>query len=648
VERVDVGCSFLPGVPLINPTIAFLGLTWHWPNVLALTPVCLVLFVVAIFLNRRRAFRLARLGYHLPRGLTFRFSLRGWMFSNARSFWALILLMVGVAGPIWGMTTTAEVAPERDLILVVDLSRSMLATDVLPNRCKRACDSIQTLCDHLDKRGGVRLALVGFASQGRLLCPLTRDYDHVRQLAAGLDPASPPLGTRPVKPGTGSGTRLGDGLRAAASAVAPEAAGFTDIVLLSDGDDPANDQEYREGVALIKPLGVPAHVIGIGNPQASWDLELPVRRNGKPALEHVTTTLQEGPLREIARATSGIYVAARTQPVDLAGLYDEVIEPLPRSQNATTAVTQPPSRQGWFYAGALLLFLLEFVSVGALVKRFWPARRREGRAMTAPQQLAIAGLVLFSLAASFSDDAESLLRAGYGAFSSGRFQDAQTAFAQAKRLAQDPGFAALDEAVSEVRLGQYDDALVSARQCLEDASGERRSSALFIRGVCLFRQAGNDPVALRKAASDFREVLRSASTSEELAAAARHNLELTRLVLAEVAPPSGQNPKQGSEGERPGGDAEGSEGSEREGDKRGMATDGSRRGQGSDPGDQDENLQSNPGKGNLPLTIGDAGSALSTSAALEMLANAEKRIQAELLEQRRQRVLDINAPTKDW
>ena len=632
----------------MNPLLAFLGLTWHWPNVLAAAPVCLLLFVVAIFLHRRRAFRLARQGYHLPRGLTFRFSLRGWLFSNARSFCALILLMVGVAGPIWGMTKTAEVAPERDLILVVDLSRSMLATDVLPNRCKRACDSIQTLCEHLEKRGGVRLALVGFASQGKLLCPLTRDYDHVRQLAAGLDPATPPLGTRPVKPGTGSGTRLGDGLRAAASAVAPDAAGFTDIVLLSDGDDPANDAEFREGVTLIRAAGVPAHVIGIGNPQASWDLELPVRRNGKPTVEHVSTTLQEAPLREIARATGGVYVAARTQPVDLAGLYDEVIEPLPRAENATSAVTQPPSRQGWFYAAALLLILLEFVSVRAIVKRLWPARTREIREVPVPALLAIVGLVLFSLAASFPEEADSLLRKGYGAFSSGQFQDAQAAFAQAKRLALDPGFAALDEAVSQVRLGQYDDALVSARQCLEDASGERRSSALFLRGVCLFRQAGNDPVALRKAAADFGEVLHSASTSEELAAAARHNLELARLVLAEVAPPSGQNPKQGAEGERPGGDAEGNEGSERDGDKRGMATDGSRRGQGRDPGDQDENMESNPGKGNLPLTIGDAGNALSTSAALEMLANAEKRIQADLLEQRRQRILDINAPTKDW
>ena len=64
-----------------------------------------------------------------------------------------------------------------------------------------------------------------------------------------------------------------------------------------------------------------------------------------------------------------------------------------------------------------------------------------------------------------------------------------------------------------------------------------------------------------------------------------------------------------------------------------MATDGSKRGPGGEQGDQEENLQSTPGKGNLPLTLGAAGDVLSSAAALELLANAEKRIQAELLEQ---------------
>ena len=406
----------------MHPIFAFLGLAWHWPSALALAPVCLVLMILAAFLHRRRAFRLARLGYNLPRGLTFRSSLRGWLPANARWFCGLSLLTVGVAGPIWGMNSTADVAPERDLILVVDLSRSMLATDVLPNRCRRACESIQALCDHLEKRGGVRLALVGFASQGRLLCPLTRDYDHARRLAGSLDPASPPSGTRPDQPGTGSGTRLGDGLRATGAAVDPEAHAYTDIVLLSDGDDPVDDREYRAGIAAIQALQVPVHVIGIGNPQASWDLELPVRRAGKPAIEHVQTKLKEEPLREIARATGGIYVPAQTQPCDLASLYDEVIEPLPRAPNATSTVRQPPSHQGWFFAAALVLFLAEFFSLGAFVKKLWPPGKRRPRALPNAPTLALVALACVSLAAAAADDVESLLRAGYRAFAAGRFQ----------------------------------------------------------------------------------------------------------------------------------------------------------------------------------------------------------------------------------
>ncbi len=241
-----------------------------------------------------------------------------------------------------------------------------------------------------------------------------------------------------------------------------------------------------------------------------------------------------------------------------------------------------------------------------------------------------------------------MLRVGYRAFFAGKYQEAQVAFDHAKRLSSDPGFAALDEALTHIRLGQYDDALVCARQCLEDASQERRSVALFVRGICLFRQAGNNTGMLRRAVADFREVFNAPSSSADLRETARHNLELSRLVLAETAPPPGQNPKSGPDGERPGGEGDAGDGSEKPGDKRGGAADGSRRADGHDPGDDEENLQSNPGKGNLPLTIGEGGNALSTSAALELLANAEKRIQAELLEQRRQRVLDINAPKKDW
>jgi Ca-activated chloride channel family protein len=627
---------------------ALWGLTWQWPWLLILAPVYVLFISIAGFLQRRRAYRISRLGYYVPRGPAWPGSSGGWFYSGLRWSCGLTLVTVGLAGPIWGTDRSAEIAPERDLVVLVDLSRSMLATDVLPSRCARVCASIERLCDHLEARGGVRLALVGFASKGQILCPLTRDYAHVRQRAAGLDPATPPSGTRPDQPGSSSGTRIGAGMQAAVAAVDPEARNFSDIVLLSDGDDPAGDREYRAGIAAAQASKLPVHTVGVGNPQGTWDLELPVRRAGKPAVEHVATALKETPLREIAQATGGVYVPARTQPCDLSGLYDEVIEPLPRADAGLGSVTQPPIHRAWFFAAGLLCLIAELVKIKNLAGRLWASKLRGGRLRLRPEPLVLGFLALVSLAPAFPEAADDYLRAAYRAFAAGNYAEAQAAFGQAKRLTGDPGLAALAEAIAGMRGGQYEDAGACVRQCLEDADPQRRAVALLVRGISTFHRAAEDANLLRQAAADFREVLYSPASTAELASAARHNLELTRLILAEVAPPNGQNQKPGSENEKPGGEKEGTEGAERPGARNGHATDASKQGKGADQGDDQENLLSNPGRGNLPLTIGESGSPLSPSDAMELLANAEKRIQAELLEQRRQRVLDINAPSKDW
>jgi hypothetical protein len=399
---------------------------------------------------------------------------------------------------------------------------------------------------------------------------------------------------------------------------------------------------------VLQALRVPVHTVGIGNPQASWDLELPIRRAGKTATQHVTTSLKEEPLREIAKSSGGVYVPARMQPCDLAGLYDEVIEPLPRAESVNGNVTQPPVHRAWFFALGLLFLLAEMVQVKRLLSKLWPWHVRPVGWHAAPGLAGALVLALVSLAPAYPEDAETYLQKAYRAFAAGQYQDAQAAFSHAKRLTNDPGFAALDEAIASLRMGQFEDAVTCVRQCLEDADPARRSLALMVRGICLFHRAGEDVAMLRQAAGDFREVLFAPATDEALQALARHNLELTRMVLAEMTPPSGQNQKPGSENERPGGDNDGNDAENRPGAKNGLANDASKQGQGGDQGDDQENLLSNPGKGNLPLTIGESGNALSTADALEMLANAEKRIHAELIEQRRQRVLDINAPTKDW
>src|SRR5947209_4824237 len=102
--------------------------------------------------------------------------------------WALgiLLVVVGAAGPHWGLGPSPPTAPGRDIVVVVDLSRSMLAQDALPSRLGKATEALREFADTVQARGGDRLALVAFAGRAAVVCPLTHDYDHFRARIATL------------------------------------------------------------------------------------------------------------------------------------------------------------------------------------------------------------------------------------------------------------------------------------------------------------------------------------------------------------------------------------------------------------------------------------------------------------------------------
>src|SRR6187200_1823667 len=130
--------------------------------------------------RRRRRETLARLGTLtvIPHGRPI------WR----RPGWAVVLalLTVAAAGPRWGIGSPSPTLPGCGAMLVVDLSRSMLANDALPSRLERAKSALGDLVDAVQHRGGHRLGIVAFAGRAQIVCPLTHDYDHVRSKLAGL------------------------------------------------------------------------------------------------------------------------------------------------------------------------------------------------------------------------------------------------------------------------------------------------------------------------------------------------------------------------------------------------------------------------------------------------------------------------------
>jgi Ca-activated chloride channel family protein len=343
----------------------------HWfaqPDYLSLAFLVPVLSVLSILAARRRRKALLRMG-RVPALVAMVDRRRHW---QGTRFFCLVMglsiLAVGIAGPQWGREPVAAVARGRDLAVVLDLSRSMLADDVLPSRMAHARQAAVELIANLQQRGGHRIALVAFAGRARIICPLTHDYDHFREKLEELD-AENLLPELRAGPESASGTRIGAALALAVEAHDASFLGkqVQDIILLSDGDDPARDNEYFIGIQAAQTAGIPVHTIGIGNPDEARPIIL-----GREVLKHrgetVKTRLEEAPLREIAEQTKGTYIAARTGPVPLVELFRGKIEPGLKREAVDEAPPTYIQRYEWFFAAALLLFILE-MTLGPRVVR---------------------------------------------------------------------------------------------------------------------------------------------------------------------------------------------------------------------------------------------------------------------------------------
>jgi Ca-activated chloride channel family protein len=259
----------------------------------------------------------------------------------------------------------------------------MLADDVLgrssPNRLGRAKDALADLIDTVQRRGGHRVALVAFAARPRLVCPLTHDYDHFRDALDHLEPDDPRIGPGGRPEDQVSGTRIGEALRLAVNVNDPAADDlpdrrYTDVLLLSDADDPVTDADWEKGVAAARQARVPVHTVGIGDPNHGGRIPF---RNGYLRYEGqvVWTRLQEKPLEEIARRTGGLYIPARTQEVALGRLFLERIEP--KSQREDDADVVPRYQHHYAdFLGPALLLLVGDMGLG-WVRRRRPAVKRE-------------------------------------------------------------------------------------------------------------------------------------------------------------------------------------------------------------------------------------------------------------------------------
>jgi Ca-activated chloride channel family protein len=476
----------------------------------------------------------------------------GWRRTLRRycAYFGLACLVLGIAGPQWGRERDRSLAPGRDLVIVLDMSLSMLARDVpgptSDSRFGQALAALQGLADAAENRGGHRLALVIFASRAKVACPLTQDYDHFREALGQLYPLDPLLEIGPVE-GSESGTRMGLALLEAVNLLRESPSpGYQDVVLLSDGDDPAQDEEWWLGVHAARKDKIPIHTIGLGDPTRPSPIPIP----GAGELNYhglqVTTRLEEKPLEAIAIQTGGTYTPARTNALPLANWLSTGRE---LHEDSLPVFKQ---RYAWFF-GLALAFLAIPLAVPRHRTDFQSVRMGTDGLKIRPANFELRSSVLVLsfltvvslLAASPFSDAEDLLQRGNVAFGHGDYETALDYYRQSEGRLADPGLLAFNEAAALYKLGRYREAEIHYWLTRQDATGERLSRALYDLGNAVFQQASSkDTPLLQRAIGFYEECLSHTEADPELLLNAQFNLQLARERLkkakAEKENPSGE------------------------------------------------------------------------------------------------------------
>ena len=293
-------------------------------------------------------------------------SLRGRLMPPGANLWGLqawlilaglFLSLFAAARPQWGRTTERTVARSRNVVVAIDVSRSMLAQDVRPNRLERVKADVADLIDSLD---GDRCALVAFRRTGVVLCPLTTDRAYLRSALEKLSPESAPRGE----------TDLGSAIRASLDALDPAADDHNAVILISDGGDLRGEALSNAGLA--KKRGIPVFTVGIGDPKQGASIPAEDGRgvqkfNG----EVVKVKLEESALKAIAEASRGRYVplaTAGTAETTLGAIYQRFLRQVAAKEQNEEAERAAERYQVFLIPGVCLLIAGAALSRGRFGK----------------------------------------------------------------------------------------------------------------------------------------------------------------------------------------------------------------------------------------------------------------------------------------
>ncbi len=464
----------------------------------------LVLFLVAAARARRQAverFAAAPLAARLARSVN----------GRARTGKAVLLVaallfgLLALAQPRWGFQWREVTRRGVDVFVLLDVSKSMLAEDVPPNRLQQARFAVKDLLHYLT---GDRVGLIAFAGSAFVQCPLTIDREAFRLTLNAVDPSLIPRG----------GSAIARAVETALKAFEAGESRDRVMVLITDGEDTEGDPLAAASAAAEQ--GVRLYAIGVGTAEGEL---IPLRQDGQSMSfvkddqgRVVKSRLNEAALREMAARTGGMYVRSAPGDFGMETIYREGIAHLQQDEYESRLQKRYYERYQWPLGLAVLLLVIEY---------FLPDRRRHGdqrlrrAAATAMSGSGIragigVGLVLLGLMPLTAAAGPDRL------YEQGKFDQALEQYRRAAEARPDHWALQHNLGAAAYRAGQYADAAQAFERALSTQDENLQARARYNLGNARYRlgeQAEQTP-SIEDALALYRQSLHEYEQALELRA----------------------------------------------------------------------------------------------------------------------------------
>ncbi len=258
---------------------------------------------------------------------------------------AFTVIVIALANPRRPLGSTTVNRSGIDVMIALDVSKSMLAQDIKPDRLERAKQVIAKL---IDKSPDNRMGIVVFAGRAYLQMPLTTDHAAAKMFLASATPDVVPT----------QGTVIGDALKMCNAAFSSTEKKYRSIILISDGED--HDENAIAYTKALADEGIMINTVGIGSPEGATIMDPETNDYKKDAAGNpVVTKLNEDELRKIAESGNGIYQRFSNTD-DVVNSLDKQLQSMGQRPITENSLMNFKNYFPWLLAFALLVLMIEF------------------------------------------------------------------------------------------------------------------------------------------------------------------------------------------------------------------------------------------------------------------------------------------------